>query len=46
VAFQCRPSERLSEAIRYHLVRAYILDIDPPMLLEITDMMVDNINML
>jgi hypothetical protein len=46
MAFQYKLNKRFSEAIRYYFVRAYILNIDPPMLLEITDMMVDNINIL
>jgi hypothetical protein len=46
MAFQCRLSKRLNEAISYHLVCAHIFDIDSPMLFEITDMMIGNINML
>jgi hypothetical protein len=46
VAFQYRPSKRFNKTIRYYLVRAYILDIDSPILFKITDIIVGNINML
>jgi hypothetical protein len=46
MAFQYKLNERLNKAIRYYLVRIYILNIDPSMFLKITDIIIGNINIL
>jgi hypothetical protein len=46
MAFQYKINKRLNKAISYYLIYIYILDINSPILLEITDIIIDNINIL